>query len=147
MANKTIIFNNLYGWEMLKLPTGNFKWIQKHDLFKFNEEFIKHYDENSDKGYLFEVDVEHPKYLYKFHSDLRFLPERTKINNCSKLTCDLQNKNNYILRINALKQALNNGLVLKKVRRIIQFDQEAWLKPYIEMNTKLRKEAKNHFEK
>ena len=105
--------NNLHGWEMLKkLPTGNFKWIQKHDPFKFNEEFIKHYDENSDKGYLFEVDVEYPKYLYKFHSDLPFLPERTKINNYSKLICHLQNKNNYILHINALKQALNNGLVL-----------------------------------
>ena len=47
----------------------------------------------------------------------------------------------------ALKQALNHGLVLKRVRRVIQFNQKAWLKPYIDMNTKLRKEAKNEFEK
>ena len=47
----------------------------------------------------------------------------------------------------ALKQALNHGLILKKVYRVIQFNHEVWLKPYIDMNTKLRKEAKNYFEK
>ena len=46
-----------------------------------------------------------------------------------------------------LKQALNHGLILKKVHQVIQFNQKAWLKPYINMNTKLRKEAKNEFEK
>ena len=47
----------------------------------------------------------------------------------------------------ALKQALNNGLKLKKVHRVIQFRQKAWLKPYIDMNAKLRKETKSEFEK
>ena len=51
------------------------------------------------------------------------------------------------MHIRVLKQALNHGLVLKKVHRVIQFNQEDWLKPYIDMNTKLRKEAKNEFEK
>ena len=46
-----------------------------------------------------------------------------------------------------MKQALNHGLKLTKVRRVIEFRQEDWLKPYIDMNTKLRKEAKNDFEK
>ena len=49
--------------------------------------------------------------------------------------------------IRALKQALNNGLKLKKVHRVIKFRQKAWLKPYIDMNTKSRKEAKSDFEK
>ena len=51
------------------------------------------------------------------------------------------------MHIRALKQVLNHGLILKKVDRVIQFNQEAWLKPYIDMNTKLRTEAKNDFEK
>ena len=51
------------------------------------------------------------------------------------------------MHIKVLKQALNHGLVFKKVHRVIQFNQKDWLKPYIDMNTKLRKEAKNDFEK
>ena len=70
-----------------------------------------------------------------------------KINKCTKLVCSTENKENYIAYIRALKQALNHGLKLTKVHRIIQFDQEAWRKPYIDMNTELRKHAKNDFEK
>ena len=81
------------------------------------------------------------------HGDLAFLPERKKINNCTKLTCTIQNKENYVIYIRVLKQAINDGLELTKVHRIIEFDQEAWLKPYIDMNTDLRKQAKNDFEK
>ena len=81
------------------------------------------------------------------HNDLPVLPERMKINKCTKLVCSTGNKENYVVHIRALKQALNHGLKLTKVHRIIQFDQEAWLKPYIDMNTKLRKEATNDFEK
>ena len=136
--------NNLYGWAMSqKLPVDDFEWIKEDDLSKFNESFIKNYDENSDKGYILEVDVEYPKNLHKLHSDLPFLPERMKINKCSKLVCTVQDKENYVVHIRALKQALNHGLILKKVHRVIQFNQEAWLKLYIDMNTRLRKEAKN----
>ena len=60
--------NNLYGWAMSqKLPVDNFKWIEKDDLLKFDENFIKNYDENSDKGYILEVDIEYPKNLHKLH--------------------------------------------------------------------------------
>ena len=62
-----------------------------------------------------------------------------KINKCSKLTCTMQNKENYVIHIRALEQALNNGLILKKVYKVIKFNQEAWLKQYIDMNTRLRK--------
>ena len=140
--------NNLYGWVMSqKLPVDNFKWIEKDDISNFNENFIKSCDENSDKGYIPEVDVEYPKNLHKLHSDLPFLPKKMKINKCSKLTSFVQNKENYVIQIRALKNALNNGLIFKKVHRVIQFSQEVWLKPYIDMNTRLRKEAKNDFEK
>ena len=51
----------------------------------------------------------------------------------------MQDKENYVVHIRALKQALNHGLILKKVHKVIQFMQEEWLKPYIDMNTKLKK--------
>ena len=60
---------------------------------------------------------------------------------------NLRNKKKYVVHINSLKQALNRGLKLKKVHRIIEFNQEAWLKPYIDMNTELRKLAKSDFQK
>ena len=69
-----------------------------------------------------------------------------EVNKCKKLVCNLFNKKNYVTHINTLKQALNHGLKLKKIHRIIKFNQEAWLKPYINMNTELRKLAKNDFE-
>ena len=119
----------------------------KKDILKFNEDFIKNYDEVSDKGYILEVDVEYPKSLHDFHSDLPFLPERMKINKCSKLVYNLYDKNNYVVHIRSLKQALDHGLILKKVHGVIQFNQEAWLNEYIDMNTELKKQAKNDFKK
>ena len=70
-----------------------------------------------------------------------------KIDKCKKLVCNLRNKKKSIVHIRSLKQALNHRLKLKKIHRIIEFNQEAWFKPYIDMNTELRKIAKNDFEK
>ena len=75
-----------------------------------------------------------------------FLPEK-KVNNVEKLICSIEDKEECVTHIRVLKQALNHGLVSRKVHRVIKFNQEDWLKPYIHMNTKLRKEAKNDFEK
>ena len=137
--------NNLYGWAMSKkLPVNGFKWIGNNEI---NEDFIKNYNENDNKGYILEVDVKYPKRLHKLHSDLPFLSERMKIDKCNKLICNLFKKKKYVTHINSLKQTLNHGLKLKKIHRMIKFNQEAWLKPYIDMNTELRKAAKNDFEK
>ena len=70
-----------------------------------------------------------------------------EINKCKKLVCNLSNKKKNVTHINSLKQALNHGLKLKKIHRVIEFNQKEWLKPYIDMNTELRKDAKNDFEK
>ena len=67
--------------------------------------------------------------------------------NVKKLECNLLNKKKCVVHIKSLKQALNHGLKLKKVHRIIEFNQKAWLKPYIDMNTELRNVAKDDFEK
>ena len=138
--------NNLYGWAMSqKLHKNGFKWI--NDVTKIDEKFIKNYDEDSDKGYILEVDVKYPKKLHVLHSDLLFFPKRKKIDKCKKLVCNLRNTKKYVVHIRSLKQALNHGLKLKKVHRIIEFNEESWLKLYIYMNTELRKIAKNDFEK
>ena len=85
--------------------------------------------------------------MYSLHNDLSFLPERNRIKKCNKLVCNVHDKENYVAHIRALKEALNHGLILKKVYKVIKFNQKALLKPYIDMNTKLRTEAKNDFEK
>ena len=128
-----------------KLPVDGFKW--KKNMLKFNEDLvikIVDSDEDSNKGYILEVDVEYPKNVHDLHSDLSFLPDRMKINKCSKLVCNFYDKNNYVAHIKSLKQVLNHGIILNKVHRVIQ---KAWLKKYIDMNTELRKQAKNDFEK
>ena len=96
---------------------------KKHQ--KIDEKFLKSYNEDSDKGYIFEVDVKYPRKLHYINSDLPFLPKRMKINKCKKLVCNLRNKKKYVVHIRSLKQALYYGLTLKKVHRIIEFTQES----------------------
>ena len=139
--------NNLYGAAMSeKLPINGFKWV--NDILGINKKFVKSYDKkNSGKGYILEVDVDYPSKLHKLHSDIPFLPEKMKIDKTQKLACNLRDKKKYVVHISILKQALNHGLKLKKVHRVIEFNEEAWLKKYIDMNTELRKKALNDFEK
>ena len=128
-----------------KLPVSNFRWSK--DLGKYTGNFIKNYDGNSDWGAMLELDIEYLKHLWGLHKDLPFLPERRKLENVEKLITSIDDKEKYVIHISALKQALNHGLKLTKVRRVIEFKQQAWLKPCIDMNTKLRTNAKNDFVK
>ena len=70
-----------------------------------------------------------------------------KIEKVEKLVANLHDKSEYVIHIRNLKQALNHRLVLKKVNRVIKFNQNAWLKPYIDVNTELRIKSKNDFQK
>ena len=109
--------NNLYGWAMSqKLPVNDFKWIKKEELSKFNEDFIKNYDENGNIGYFLEVDIDYPKELFNLHKDLPFLPERKKVEKVENIICSIEEKEKHVIHIRALKQALNHSLKLKKVR-------------------------------
>ena len=138
--------NNLYGKAMTeKLPVRGFRWM--NDISKIDEDFVNVYNKNDKKSYILDVDVDYPNKLQNHLSDLPFLPERMVINNTKKLVFNLNDKKNYIVHINVLKQAFDHGLKLRKVHRVIEFDQEAWLKEYIDVNTKLRKKANNDFEK
>ena len=127
--------NNLYGSGMLqKLPVNGFKWIKK--LSKFNEEFIKNYDKNSNKGHILEVDVEYPKSLFNLYTDLPLLAERKKIEQCNKLACSIYDKEKYLCCSHkSFKTSINSRINTKKKHIVIKFNQEEWLKPYIDVNT------------
>ena len=70
-----------------------------------------------------------------------------EVNKCKKLVCNLYDKKDYVDLIRSLTQALNNGLKIKKIHRVLKFSQRAWLKSYIDMNREKRKTAKNDFDK
>ena len=80
--------------------------------------------------------------MFDLHNGLPFLPERMKIEKVKKLVAKLHDKTEYFIYIRILKQALNHGLVLKKVHKVTKFNQNAWLKQYTDMNTDRRKKQK-----
>ena len=100
-----------------KLPVNNFEWME--DTSQFKEDFIKNYKEESDEGYFFQVDVQYPENLHNLDNDLPFLPETMKIEKVEKTVANLHDKTEYAIHIRNLKQALNHGLVPKKVHRVI----------------------------
>ena len=134
--------NNLYGGAMSRdLPTHGFKWITQTE--RVTPSFIKRLVQKNKHGYLLEVDVDYPKELHDLHNELPFMTEKMTIHKVEKLVPNLRNKRHYVIRIAALNQAIEHGLILKKVHRVIQFEQSPWLKPYIDFNTELRKRAQN----
>ena len=129
--------NNLYGWAMSKpLPTHGFKWMKVDEL----ETWELH-------SCILEVDLEYPKNLHDLHNDYPLAPEQIMVNKTSKLIPNLGDKKKYVLHYKALKQYLKLGLKLTHIHRGIKFKESPWLEKYISLNTKLRTEAKNEFEK
>ena len=157
--------NNLYGWAMSQyLPTGNFKWLTKEQIKKTN---LANYSEEHDEGLLLEVDLDYPQELHDLHNDYPLAPEKLKVNKnmlsdyCQKISekfnissgqvhkliTTLGKKEKYVLHYRNLQLYLSLGLKLKKVHRVLQFNQSPWLKKYIDFNTNKRTLSKNDFEK
>ena len=129
--------NNLYGWAMSKpLPTHRFKWMKVDEL----ETWELH-------SCILEVDLEYPKSLHDLHSDYPLAPAQIEVNKVPKLIPNLGDKKKYILHYENLKQYLRLGLKLTHIHRGIKFEESPWLEKYITLNTKLRTQAKNEFEK
>ena len=129
--------NNLYGWAMSqKLPIGNFRWMTVKQLDKWFE-----------YPCILEVDLEYPQELHDLHDDYPLAPERLMVDKVEKLIPNLNNKEKYVIHHETLKQYLELGLKLVKVHRGIKFCEEAFMKSYIDKNTKLRAKAKDEFEK
>ena len=129
--------NKLYGWAMSKhLPTHGFKWMKVNEL----KTWEKH-------PCILEVDLEYLKSLHDLHSDYPLAPERIEVNKVDKLIPNLWNKKKYVVHYENLKQYLSLGLKLTNIYRGIRFEESQWLEKYITLNTNLRMEAKNEFEK
>ena len=168
--NSTTLFfyldmNNLYGDTISEyLPYGGFKWV------KVNNETVNRIlnkSDNSLHGYFLEVDLDYPEELHEEHKDYPLAPEKIKIeeellspysleikkeNNIkvggiNKLVQNLLSKKNYVVHYRNLRYYLSQGLILKKVHKILEFKQSAWMKPYIDFNTQKRKEANNEADK
>ncbi|XP_055306779.1 uncharacterized protein LOC129571042 [Sitodiplosis mosellana] len=139
--------NNLYGHSMMQhLPHNNFQWSD----VKFDRETILNLKDDADIGYVFEVDLDYPKELHDLHNDYPFCAQNMHVpgkKGVKKLLLTLYDKKNYVIHYRMLKLALQHGLVLRKVHRVLQFNQTAWLKPYIQLNTEMRTRATNDFEK
>ena len=100
--------NNLHGWAMSrKLPGDGFKWVE--ETSQFNENFIKTYNEDTDEGHFFEVDVQYPEKIHELHNDLPFLTKRMKIEKVKKLVAEWHDKK-CVIHIRNLKQVPNHGL-------------------------------------
>ena len=155
--------NNLYGWAMSQyLPTGGFRWMTEKQISELNK-----YKENSEKGVILEVDLEYPKELHNLHNDYPLAAESVRVNKnmlsdyCKKIATKynistgqvhkliptLSNKEKYVLHYRNLQLYLDLGLKLKKIHRVLEFDQSPWLKQYIDFNTQKRTQAKNAFKK
>ena len=134
--------NNLYRCAKSQpLPTGGFRWANVH----LDE--VSEVANQSDRGYLLEVDVAYPSELHDYHNDLPFMCGRMVIGRVEKLVPNLYYKKRCGIHIRALDQALKHGLVLERIHRVIEFRQSAWMKEYIDFNTRLRTAAANNFKK
>jgi hypothetical protein len=165
--------NNLYGLSLSdRLPIGFFRFLSEEEIKSFD---VRKIPEDGSKGYILEVDLEYPENLHDSHNDYPLAPERKFIPNeklspyaqrvlkklhgkqaddpipprakVEKLLTTLEDKEKYVLHYKNLQLYLRLGMKLKKIHRILEFQQEAFMKPYVEFNTNMRKQAKTTFEK
>lgn len=139
-------------------------WLNP-DMYEMSN-WIQSLPDEGEKGWLLEVDLDYPPYLHDAHNDLPFCPENKLPPHPSdfskqqygryeglnafktpKLILDLSDKKEYVIHFRMLKLALKHGLILRKIHRVISFDQSPWLRSYIDHNTALRGKAKNAVEK
>lgn len=157
--------NNLYGHaQTMSLPYNKFIWLEKED---FKHIDWKNIDTEGDVGYILEVDLHYPKKLHKLHDNFPLAPQNIEIDysNLSpfakksllrsadvkkysdvKLSSTFHDRLSYVLHFKNLKFYLSQGLILTNVRRVLQFQQKAFIKPFIEMCTLERQKAKTKFE-
>ena len=139
--------NNLYGWAMTQyLPYGDFRWLSDDEIANLD---VLNIADEGENGYIVEVDLEYPVELHDEHGDLPFCSENVRPpgSKHTKLLTTLYDKTKYVMHYRNLKQVLHYGMKLKKIHKVIKFNQSNWLKKYIDLNTEKRKMASNEFDK
>ncbi|XP_050543411.1 uncharacterized protein LOC126906701 [Daktulosphaira vitifoliae] len=140
--------NNLYGWSMSQnLPYAGFRWIDEDHETVLKR--VREMDEDSDIGLALEVTVTYPEGKHDMHNEMPFLPENRIPPNskAKKLLSTLETKEHYVVHYLNLQQAMENGLKVEKVHKVLEFKQSRWLSKYIKLNTEMRQAATNDFEK
>ena len=171
--NKQILYidaNNLYIWALSQyLPTGDFKKIKfgcEHESVLMNEikEDILSTPDDNEKGYFIECDIEYPVEIKEKTENFPLCPYQTKadpslfsdfLNSVKqtsykptpKLTCDVTNKQKYMMHYRVFKFYISMGMKVTKIHCVYRVKQDNWLEKYIDHNTKKRTVAKTNFEK
>jgi hypothetical protein len=153
--------NNLYGHAMTQaLPLGDFRFLSRDEIDRLD---IDSLSDDASQGYIFEVDLSYPKELHKLHSDFPVAPQRVKVTAdmlspyckslahdhvlTEKLVPNLYDKVKYVTHYRNLKLYKRLGLTITAVHRVLTFTQSPWMRSFIQLNTRLRQQAKSEFEK
>ena len=164
--------NNLYGWAMSQpLPKGGFRFLKERELEHLD---ILNIPDDNQKGYLVEVSLRYPKKIHDLHNGFPLAPEKKCIANDQlspyaktlwrqlhpsksgkivgrpkqeKLITDLHDKDHYVVHYRNLKLYVQLGMEIKSIHKALEFNQDTWLKRYIDFNTQKRKDAKTQFKK
>jgi len=153
--------NNLYGCSMsMSLPTGGFRFLTSKEIEKFN---VADISADSERGYIIECDLHYPPELHDMHNDYPLAPEHMTVTHdmlseyarsfdgklpkpTKKLILNLRDKTMYVTHYRNLQFYIAHGLVLTKIHRVLEFNQSAWLKPFIDLCTQQRQNASTQFE-
>ena len=157
--------NNLYGGVMEKfpLPLNSFEKLSEFDLNR-----VLNTPDDSEYGYILEVDLDYPDILHDAHQDFPLAPTKEKIfykslaekqqevlemigetkeySQSTKLIQSLSDKKNYTVHYITLKLYVSLDMQVGTIHRVLKFKQSFWLKPYMQLNTEKRKESRNKFE-
>ena len=146
----------------IRVDDCGFRWMMDKEIKRID---LGKYKADGKKGLILEVDLEYPRELHALHNDYPVAPEKVSKNMLSsyckeiaekykisigqvnKLIPTLKDKKEYVLHYRNLQPYLDLGLKIKKVHRVLKFNQSSWFKQYIDFNTEKRKQAKNSFEK
>ncbi|KAF0752140.1 Uncharacterized protein FWK35_00011968 [Aphis craccivora] len=119
--------NNLYGYAISEYMPYGFNWVAP------KLDGLIELAPKSARGRVLEVDISYPQHLYDKHNDLPFLPQNSipPGSKVRKLMAMFSCKDNYIVHYRNLQQAIDNGLIVEKIHRVLEFSQSDWLAKYI----------------